>query len=239
VSGDGCSDTCELETGWICGDPGVACHQPTCGDGIQDGWYIPAGGASSAGGPSSGGASSSGAGGTSSSGGSGPYGTYYYEDCDDMNTVSGDGCSSECVIESGWVCPTPATACHQPGCGNGFIDFTPWGTGGAGGATGSSGASSTGGSGPSGTIEQCDDLNTISGDGCSAECTFEPGFGCEVPGACHVAVCGDGIVDYPAEQCDDGNQVANDGCTQCVYDFGGSGSGGSGGRGHSAGAPGR
>jgi cysteine-rich repeat protein len=199
----------------------VACHQPTCGDGIQDNWFVP-NPAGVSGAPGAGGASSTG--GASGAGGAGPGGTYYSEECDDLNAVSGDGCSSECVIESGWLCPTPGTACHQPGCGNGFIDFT------AGGAPGSSGASSTGGAGPLGTTEQCDDLNTVSGDGCSAQCTIEPGFACEVPGACHLAVCGNGVVEWPAEQCDDGNQIANDGCNQCVYQY----SGGSGGAGNAA-----
>ena len=129
------------------------------------------------------------------------------------------------MIESGWLCPTPSTACHQPACGNGFIDFTAGG--GAPGSNGSTGPGSggVGGAGPSGTTEQCDDLNTISGDGCSAQCTIEPGFACEVPGVCHVAVCGDGVLDWPAEQCDDGIQIAHDGCYQCVYEYSGGNAG--------------
>ena len=197
VSGDGCSATCELEPGWICADPGVACHQPTCGDGIRDNWFV---------------LNSAGVGGASSTGGStgvagaGSYGTYYFEECDDSNQASGDGCSSQCVTESGWLCPTPGTACHQPACGNGFIDFT-------------ASAPGAGGGGSFGTTEQCDDLNAVSGDGCSAQCTIEPGYACHGPGACYPAVCGDGVVDWPTEQCDDGNQVANDGCNQCVYRY--------------------
>jgi len=143
------------------------------------------------------------------------------------------------VVESGWLCPTPGTACHQPACGNGFIDFTAGGAPGSAGAPGSGGAPSSGGAfgsggnGPYGTTEQCDDLNTVSGDGCSAQCTIEPGFACEIPGPCHVAVCGDGVLDWPAEQCDDGNQNPNDGCNQCVYVY----TGGSAGAGnHSGGA---
>ena len=46
--------------------------------------------------------------------------------------------------------------------------------------------------------EQCDDGNTMDGDGCRADCTEE--------------ICGDGILD-PGEECDDGNTVAGDGCT--------------------------
>ena len=46
--------------------------------------------------------------------------------------------------------------------------------------------------------EQCDDGNTVSGDGCSSSCRLE--------------VCGNGILD-PGEQCDDGNTVSGDGCS--------------------------
>jgi cysteine-rich repeat protein len=50
--------------------------------------------------------------------------------------------------------------------------------------------------------EQCDDGNTVSGDGCSALCERE--------------FCGDGIR-QPAlgEECDDGNIVLGDGCDSC------------------------
>lgn len=54
--------------------------------------------------------------------------------------------------------------------------------------------------------EECDDGNTVSGDGCSAECALE--------------FCGDGIV-QPAigEQCDDGNTVDGDCCSAaCAFD---------------------
>ncbi len=50
--------------------------------------------------------------------------------------------------------------------------------------------------------EQCDDGNTVSGDGCSANCTIEP----------PPAVCGNGILE-PGEECDDGNTVSGDGCS--------------------------
>lgn len=29
------------------------------------------------------------------------------EVCDDNNTVSGDGCSPACYVESGWICESP------------------------------------------------------------------------------------------------------------------------------------
>ncbi len=59
---------------------------------------------------------------------------------------------------------------HIPGCGNGILD----------------------------PGEQCDDGNTIDGDGCPATCQF-------------VTECGNGIFE-PGEQCDDGNTVPGDGC---------------------------
>lgn len=33
--------------------------------------------------------------------------------CDDGNTISGDGCSSKCLIEYGWVCPVVAQPCKN------------------------------------------------------------------------------------------------------------------------------
>lgn len=81
------------------------------------------------------------------------------------------------------------------------------------------------------TPEQCDDGNTVSGDGCSDVCTIEPicGDGTLDPGeecddgnldegdGCSAVClieefCGDGIVD-PSEQCDDGNAIDGDGCS--------------------------
>ncbi len=50
---------------------------------------------------------------------------------------------------------------------------------------------------------ECDDGNTISGDGCSAACKIEPPKG---------PVCGNGVLEAP-EQCDDGNTISGDGCS--------------------------
>ncbi|EYF05541.1 DUF4215 domain-containing protein [Chondromyces apiculatus] len=62
--------------------------------------------------------------------------------------------------------------------------------------------SSTGacGDGRLDAVEQCDDGNTNSGDGCSATCASE------------TARCGDGNIG-PGEECDDSNTVAGDGCS--------------------------
>jgi cysteine-rich repeat protein len=49
--------------------------------------------------------------------------------------------------------------------------------------------------------EQCDDLNAVSGDGCSADCRSDE-------------TCGNGVTDVAAgEQCDGGNVRAHDGCS--------------------------
>lgn len=66
------------------------------------------------------------------------------------------------------------------------------------------------------TGEACDDGNTVSGDGCSADCTMvEPDWVCPYPGhACERStVCGDGRVGS-SEQCDDRNTTPGDGCSE-------------------------
>ena len=51
----------------------------------------------------------------------GPLNTDGREECDDGNTVSGDGCSSTCKIEYGYACPIWGALCNLK-CGNGVID---------------------------------------------------------------------------------------------------------------------
>ncbi|MEO7034609.1 MAG: DUF4215 domain-containing protein [Polyangiaceae bacterium] len=62
--------------------------------------------------------------------------------------------------------------------------------------------------------EVCDDGNTVSSDGCTADCgQIEVNFACPTPGqACVSTVkCGDSVI-TGNEQCDDGNTKAGDGC---------------------------
>ena len=110
------------------------------------------------------------------------------EDCDDGNTVNGDGCSVACTVEPGYRCPVAGTRCVAATCGDGI----------------KVGA------------EQCDDSNTKSNDGCSALCKLEPGFVCSGVGTgkttCKATVCGDNKVEG-FESCDDGNTVPFDGCS--------------------------
>ncbi len=108
------------------------------------------------------------------------------ENCDDSNLIGGDGCASDCMIESGYECSRVAgqkSVCTLGICGNGII------------------AANT---------EFCDDSNLIGGDGCSVTCQVEPGYYCSnEPSVCYQ--CGNGIIDS-GEQCDDGNNIGGDGC---------------------------
>ena len=107
------------------------------------------------------------------------------EDCDDGNTNSTDGCSSNCTIEEGFVCDVPQgqlSVCTM--CGDGVREG----------------------------IETCDDNNTMNGDGCSVVCQIEEGFVCNTsvdPTKC--SFCGDGVTEL-YEECDDNNTMSNDGC---------------------------
>ncbi len=106
------------------------------------------------------------------------------EECDDRNRDDGDGCTADCTVEPGYVCPVPGIACRAAECGDGLL----------------AGA------------ELCDDGNTESGDGCSDTCTFEANHQCDVPGEpCTPTDCGDGVV-QGSEACDDGNNYLGDGC---------------------------
>jgi fibro-slime domain-containing protein len=71
--------------------------------------------------------------------------------------------------------------------------------------------------------EKCDDGNTASSDGCTADCAqVEVNFACPTPGqACVSTVkCGDSAI-TGTEQCDDGNVKAGDGCdTDCKVEPG-------------------
>jgi cysteine-rich repeat protein len=218
VSGDGCSSECGLEQGHVCNEPGQPCREVECGDGFQDGYWVPGEGQGTGGSGSGGG------------GGGGPGGSWVYEACDDANTDSGDGCSSECVVEEGYICDQPGTPCRTPQCGDGFRDWVPGPDPGSGGSAGSGGVifggmGGMGGPGEPMHLEGCDDGNQDSGDGCSDECATEDGYVCPEPGQpCRIPVCGDGITDWPYESCDDGNTTDGDYCSStCQYEWSGSG----------------
>ncbi len=127
------------------------------------------------------------------------------EACDDGNTDNGDGCSSTCMVEYGYVCKgnvcKPTEALET--CGNGVIDEG----------------------------EACDDGNSVSGDGCMSNCLLiESGYECPpAGGACSLkqeppveekVICGDSKIGG-TETCDDGNNKPGDGCSRtCEVEFG-------------------
>jgi large repetitive protein len=99
------------------------------------------------------------------------------EQCDDTDTVTGDGCDADCNVEVGWSCLGEPSDCvmGQGECGDGAI------------ANG----------------EECDDDNTGDNDGCSGACDVEAGWECSgSPSDCNL-LCGNGHVD-PGEDCDGG-----------------------------------
>ena len=163
------------------------------------------------------------------------------EACDDGNTVTGDGCSATCTIESGWIC-TPLGCEAASWCGDGYQDVVEecepptvgcsatctWicdgdGTCDAGETTTSCPedcpATATCGNNVIEGTEVCDDGNTATGDGCSATCTIESGYICTPLGCEPAYYCNDGYIDT-VEQCQDGNSVTGDGCNMCAIETG-------------------
>jgi fibro-slime domain-containing protein len=124
------------------------------------------------------------------------------EQCDDGNATAGDGCSPLCQLESrpaaepeGWLCKsmknaagcTGPTTCTKTTCGDKKIEGS----------------------------EQCDDMNTVTGDGCSPFCRLEPI--CPAGGGACATACGDGLLlpidKTNGQECDDGNTIDGDGCS--------------------------
>jgi cysteine-rich repeat protein len=212
VAGDGCDKGCNIETGHVCAQSGLPCRKAACGDGHQDVIY------SQVANPSM-------------SAGGGSWAVTYAEQCDDGNSVPGDGCDEHCAVEGIFICSEPGEPCRYPTCGDGQQDvvYPRWSGDGAGG----------GGGGSSEPLyqETCDDGNTVPGDGCDKGCSVEPGFMCPYPGEpCRQPRCGDGYVDFipdptmmgggvsgggaggaassgSFEVCDDGNNTSGDGCS--------------------------
>ena len=106
------------------------------------------------------------------------------ETCDDGNNRTGDGCSSQCHIESGFDCNINAapTFCIEKTCGDGVRV----------------------------SGEDCDNRNA---PGCS-NCLIVQGFTCRAPFFARSVCfsCGNSIVEE-SEECDNGPSVDIDGCS--------------------------
>jgi len=199
---DGCSESCRVEAGYTCGEPGTACTLVEwCGNGVR---------AISRGEQCDDGNTTAGDGCSATclieanyicpEPGNPCESTVRCSDgvitgdetCDDGNTVSGDGCSASCQLESGWTCAAPGRRCQAAECGDGIIAGT----------------------------EHCDDGNNNDSDGCSQLCQLElpavderNGWMCPTAGAaCTRTTCGNGIREG-SEQCDDGDNDSGDGCS--------------------------
>ena len=221
TGGDGCSATCDSESGPVCGNGTVegaeACDDgnTTNGDGCSSTCTVEVAPACGDGNVDAG------------------------ETCDDGNTANGDGCSSTCEIEA-----------IPPACGDGNVDAgEACDDGNTANGDGCDEnceievAPPTCGDGNVDAGEACDDGNTANGDGCSSVCQIEVappvcgdgtvdageacddgntanGDGCDENCALETpAVCGDGVVGGD-EACDDGNVVNGDGCdANCAAEF--------------------
>ena len=156
ASGDGCSDTCELEPGFTCPRPGAQCR-PVCGDGtalgretcddggtepgdgcdancrLEPGWVCPHGEMCR----------------RTTWGDTKREGS---EECDDGNVRPYDGCSPTCEDEPSCGTATSAVGECLSTCGDGILLAT--------------------------SGEECDDGNELPDDGCDPTCQLEPGYDC-------------------------------------------------------------
>jgi fibro-slime domain-containing protein len=152
VKGDGCSDVCRVEPGWLCTTPGKPCVAIKCGDGViagdedcDDGNAVNGDGCSTACRLEKGFKCDE-AGKACTKTTCGDKKKEGTEQCDDGNLDPFDGCNPECDIE-----PVCSNGSCTSACGDG-LKF------------------------PS---EECDDGNKRDGDGCSANCKLERGFECK------------------------------------------------------------
>lgn len=126
------------------------------------------------------------------------------EECDDGNTVNGDGCDNNCTVPR---CGNGITTAGEE-CDNGINDNDV-------------NLNATPGGNPCDTHcrlkkcgdgrleggEECDDGNPFNNDGCDSA----PANNGSLKGNCLTVKCGNGIVDM-GEACDDGNTINGDAC---------------------------
>lgn len=255
VGGDGCSGICKKEANWECPTPGQPCKSlivcgngarqtgegcddgnTTKGDGCDDkcdaekGWYCAPSNTDDP---------------TSKSeckklASCGDNRVTVGETCDlGGSNGTGQGCTSDCQTEDGWVC-RPTGCKHMSVCGNSKIeDGEQCDDGNSDPDDGCSSScqieasyftcdtpgapcvdSSHCGNGVLEKSELCDDKNNDDGDGCTADCQVEDGFQCRMPGQACVPLCGDSKR-VAGETCDDGNKDNDDGCSKtCLQEPG-------------------
>ncbi len=204
TNGDGCSDKCQIESGYRCSkvDGKSMCYQIHCGNGtIEDDEECDDGNTQSGDGCSSlcfvekgyscTPATASKPSVCTTTCGNGIVEAEYGEKCDDGNQIAGDGCSPACQVEAGYLCED--NHCIARACGDGIRAGE----------------------------EECDDGNTANNDGCAKNCKREEGYYCPTPGKpCLMDKCGDGLMTGD-ETCDDGNTTNGDGCSNtCQIEFG-------------------
>ena len=157
--------------------------------------------------------------------------------CGACGLSCGNGACVNSVCQAGPACPAGLSDCGTGACVNVMTDVQHCGACnnvcGAGGFCANGSCVSICGDGiVSAPLEQCDDGNLASGDGCSASCQVEV-FVCgngivegneqcdngSINGlgactfACRFNTCGDGIINPMTETCDDGNSNNLDACT--------------------------
>ncbi|MBN2724920.1 MAG: DUF4215 domain-containing protein, partial [Deltaproteobacteria bacterium] len=200
TSSDGCSNTCQEETGWTCTGTGPGSCTPDCGDGLlvsgeicdgallnghtcttEFGYSNPTGlvcNSTCTGFDDPGSCSNTCGDGQVEPG----------ETCDDNNTSDTDGCDSSCQPETGWTCDGASPTNCTPDCGDSM---------------------KVGG-------ETCDDGNSTPNDGCDENCHTETGYICTGtgPGSCSPD-CGDGLI-VTGETCD-GTNFDGDTCNDYGY----------------------
>lgn len=157
------------------------------------------------------------------------------EECEDGNVTSGDGCSSSCLREGSeailYICSGNESPCSSldddaacvETCSESFLCIMSGAacttTADCAYATATCDAVASGcGDAVIDDTEDCDDGNTVDGDGCSTACLAE---GSSAIGA----TCGNSDIAYDAttyagEECDDGNATNNDGCSSACLNEG-------------------
>jgi fibro-slime domain-containing protein len=111
------------------------------------------------------------------------------EQCDDGALETGDGCDVTCKLELGFKCSGAPSICDATLCGDGIVEGTEMCEPGIdeGCTSNCQFAPDCSADGPCSSVcgdgivlnEECDDGNTLSGDGCDGQCLVELGYTCE------------------------------------------------------------